>query len=240
MQLHAAHGYLIHQFLLPSINHRADEFGAHKKTGLGVKFLELVVAAVRRQCGPDFPLLIKISGSDDYRQKFTPGQFAHLIKFIDSLSLSAIEISYGTMDYALNIFRGKSIPFNHIFKYSPPYRTNSPVKKFILKKFVFPWLRKKLKPFTPGYNLAFAQIAKRLTSLPVISVGGFLHARDIHPAVQEKKTDFVALSRALLCEADFADRLFQDKNAGSRCISCNRCAIMCDSEYATKCYAKST
>lgn len=62
VQLHAAHGYLIHQFLSPLTNTRTDEYGGDFEGR--TRFLKEVVAAVREVWPADKVLGIRISGSD--------------------------------------------------------------------------------------------------------------------------------------------------------------------------------
>lgn len=236
VQLHAAHGYLIHQFILPSINNRKDIYGVDKKLKIGIKFLERIIDAVRYKCGNDFPIIIKISGSDDYLKKFSKNQFINLIKFLDGKKTSAIEISYGTMDYALNIMRG-DLPANLILKINPRFKTgDNKIKNFLNKNILIPLIKFKIKKFSPMYNLNYANIAKRYTGIPIITVGGIRNASQIKNIIEKDDIAFVGLCRPFICENDFVKKIKIDPDYISKCESCNHCTIMCDSGKPTRCY----
>jgi 2,4-dienoyl-CoA reductase-like NADH-dependent reductase (Old Yellow Enzyme family) len=234
VQLHAAHGYLIHQFILPSINKRKDKYGIDKSSKIGIKFLQEVIENIRKKCGSNFPVLIKISGSDDLYPKFSLQQFAGLISYIDKLPVDAIEISYGTMDYPLNIIRG-DIPFNLILKFNPIYKTDKKVLKFLRKTFLFPVLNYKTMTYSPHYNLEYAKLARANTGKPLICVGGFRNAKEIELALS-RQIDFVSLCRPFICEPDFLKKIEKDPDHESRCTNCNYCAIMCDTDRETQCF----
>jgi len=219
VQLHAAHGYLIHQFLLPSINNRTDEFKD------GILFLQNIVAGIREKCGA-FPIWLKVSGGVDI-ENYTKKQFADLIKKIDKLRVSAIEVSYGTMDNALNIFRG-DIPIKAVLKHNPIYNKKSTLWKI----FILPLLKIKIKKFTPMYNLEYAKIAKENTDIPIFAVGGFRNGSEILNC----ELDGVSLCRPFICEPDFMLKLEHNNNYISKCINCNLCAIMTDTEYSLNCF----
>lgn len=237
IQLHAAHGYLIHQFISPHINTRRDEFGILPELGIGTYFFELVIDSVRNSCGEKFPLLVKISCGEDLGRKFTDHHFINLVRFLERKNIAAAEVSYGTMDYALNIFRG-DIPLELVLKYNPVYKTKSPIKRFIFKSFALPAIRRKIKAFTPMYNLEYASLTKKHSNLKVISVGGFRTYEEINYALQNNHTDFVSMCRPFIREPDFVKKIFYDFTYSSTCTNCNRCAIMCDSTYSTRCFAE--
>lgn len=240
VQVHAAHGYLIHQFLLPSINQRNDEFRINNATKIGTKFLELVLKEIRNKCGQNFALLIKVSGGDDYFARFTTEQLASLIRFLDNQKVDGIEISYGTMDNALNIFRG-DIPLKVILKHNPIFKSSKGIEtipRSLYNLLIYALMRVKLKPFTPIYNLGYAKIAKALTDIPIISVGGFRKGAEMEHCLEKGFVDFISLSRPLICEPDFVNKLQQDENYTSRCVNCNICAVMCDSDQKTRCYRR--
>ena len=62
VQLHGAHGYLINQFLSPHINKRTDEYGGSIENRC--RFLMEVYRKVREAVGNDYPVMIKLTGSD--------------------------------------------------------------------------------------------------------------------------------------------------------------------------------
>ncbi|EEH63655.1 oxidoreductase, FAD/FMN-binding protein [Gleimia coleocanis DSM 15436] len=62
IELHAAHGYLLHSFLSPLTNKRTDEYGGSFENRS--RFLVEVVSAVRDAIGPDFPLFVRLSLTD--------------------------------------------------------------------------------------------------------------------------------------------------------------------------------
>ena len=62
VEIHAAHGYLIHQFLSPNSNKRIDQYGGTLENR--TRFLREVMETVRKSVGPDFPVQVRISAAD--------------------------------------------------------------------------------------------------------------------------------------------------------------------------------
>ena len=212
IQLHAAHGYLIHQFLIKTINNRTDEFGKP------MRFLELVIKKIREKCG-DFPIWIKASGGVDIGGYDFPG----LIKFLDYMRADLIEISYGTMDFPLNIFRGK-ILFKSVLKHNPLITNKTWIK--ILRMFF------KRKKFTPIYNLKYAALAKSITDIPISIIGGFRTTDEIKNCLINY--DYVSMCRPFIKKPD----LLKKDNFKSSCTNCNLCAVMVDSKNnKLRCYS---
>lgn len=236
IQIHCAHGYLIHQFITPAINKRKDKYGVNRESKIGTLFLNNIIDKIKDKCGHDFPLLVKISGSDDFVNKFSEGQFVELIKFLNSKEIEAIEVSYGTMDYALNIFRGKTIPVETILKHNPIYRVENEFLKKLWKIFIMPILKRKVIPFSKMYNLEYCETAKRYTNIPIICVGGFRNREEMEYAVGERQIDFISMARPFVCEPDFVKKIKENSNYESKCVECNVCAVMVDSEYETRCW----
>lgn len=220
VQIHCAHGYLIHQFMLSSVNDRRDRYGSP------YCFLREVVSAVRRQCGADYPIWVKISSTVDI-QKNSKADFIELIRVLDELQVDAIEVSRGTMDIALNIFYG-SVPLKTVLRHNPVYAPRS----VLYQLFALPFVRMKIKGFRTAYNLEYAKLAEQYTDIPVICVGGFRSGGEIRAAGMAR----ISLCRPFICEPDFLLKLEQDPEYRSKCTNCNICAVMVDTEKKLRCY----
>jgi 2,4-dienoyl-CoA reductase-like NADH-dependent reductase (Old Yellow Enzyme family) len=94
LQLHAAHGYLINQFLSPLTNRRNDDYGGSPKKRR--RFLLETYEGIRGVVGPDYPVLIKLTGSDFMTGGLTREEAAEAAVQLDQLGIDAIEVSGGT------------------------------------------------------------------------------------------------------------------------------------------------
>ena len=96
VQVHAAHGYLINQFLSPHHNRRDDDWGgtAEKRR----RFVLAVYAEIRRHVGPGFPVGIKLNSADFQRGGFTENDSLATIRALSDAGIDLIEISGGTYE----------------------------------------------------------------------------------------------------------------------------------------------
>ncbi len=94
IQLHAAHGYLINQFLSPLTNQRQDAYGGD--LAARSRFLLEIVSAVQQVVGKGFPLLVKLNGSDNLTGGLDIDDSLAVAKLLDTAGIAAIEISSGT------------------------------------------------------------------------------------------------------------------------------------------------
>lgn len=94
IQLHGAHGYLINQFLSPLTNRRTDEFGGSIEKRCC--FLQETYRAVRQAIGDDFPLMIKLNGSDFVDGGLSVEDAVYTADFLSDWGIDAIEVSGGT------------------------------------------------------------------------------------------------------------------------------------------------
>jgi 2,4-dienoyl-CoA reductase-like NADH-dependent reductase (Old Yellow Enzyme family) len=94
VQLHGAHGYLINQFLSPLTNLRKDEYGGSIENRC--RFLLESYRSIRAAVGPDFPVMIKLNGSDNLAGGLTIEDAVFAAKALDKEGIDCIEVSGGT------------------------------------------------------------------------------------------------------------------------------------------------
>jgi 2,4-dienoyl-CoA reductase-like NADH-dependent reductase (Old Yellow Enzyme family) len=94
VQLHAAHGYLINQFLSPLTNRRNDAYGGTPEKRR--KFLLDVYQAVRDAVGPDYPVLAKCNAEDNIAGGLRFDEALEAMQALSGAGIDAIEVSAGT------------------------------------------------------------------------------------------------------------------------------------------------
>ena len=93
VQIHAAHGYLLSQFLNPQYNTRQDQYGGSIENR--ARFLLEVYDAVRAQVGPNYPVILKINYHDLEEPSITGEECRWVCQELDRRGIDAIELSAG-------------------------------------------------------------------------------------------------------------------------------------------------
>jgi len=93
IEVHAAHGYLIHQFLSPLSNHRTDEYGGTFENR--IRFATEVIDAIRTVWPPAKPLLIRISVTDWTAGGWTPEDSIKLASVLKEKGVDVVDCSSG-------------------------------------------------------------------------------------------------------------------------------------------------
>jgi 2,4-dienoyl-CoA reductase-like NADH-dependent reductase (Old Yellow Enzyme family) len=93
VQIHAAHGYLLSEFLSPCFNHRTDAYGGPVRNR--TRLLLEVVDAVRREVGSAFPVLVKLNSQDFLEGGYTVEDMLEVASLLEKAGIDAIEMSGG-------------------------------------------------------------------------------------------------------------------------------------------------
>lgn len=111
VEVHAAHGYLIHQFLSPLSNVRTDEYGGSFENR--IRFLLEVVEAVNSVLDENHPLFVRIS-ADEYAEKgWNIDDSVKLSKILKENSVDLVDVSSGgnIQGAKITLFDGYQVPF---------------------------------------------------------------------------------------------------------------------------------
>jgi 2,4-dienoyl-CoA reductase-like NADH-dependent reductase (Old Yellow Enzyme family) len=93
IEVHAAHGYLLHSFLSPLSNHRQDEHGGSFENR--IRLLVEVVDAVRSELRAQMPLFVRISATDWAEGGWDEQQSVELAKVLKGHGVDLIDVSSG-------------------------------------------------------------------------------------------------------------------------------------------------
>lgn len=235
IQIHAAHGYLINQFLTPYTNRRTDEYGG--PVANRVKFLRAILRAIRARVGADFPVIMKLNGSDylPLRAGLHTPELVEIARIMEVDGIDAVEVSVGHYESGFpvargNFFRCMRNMVRGSVRFLPPLRRAAMTLSWPLLAAVFNLL---WRPYE-GYNLRYARHFKKALSIPVLCVGGFLTRTEMEAAIEQGLCDAVSIGRGFIANP-LLYRHLRDGTPGPRCVDCNAC-IGCIGTQPVDCY----
>lgn len=200
VQLHAAHGYLLSEFLSPHTNKRTDAYGG--TTENRVKIIEKIYKKAKKMVGKDYPIIIKMNGDDFIEGGIDINESKKIATFFSQLGMAAIEIS-GCM-WEVTLRSKKELGWMPAIL--PESRVDITSKD------------------QEAYNLPSAKEIKKLINIPLILVGGLKSLDVIEKILQEENADFIAMCRPLIREPDLPNRWLRGiGDLTCECISCNSC-----------------
>lgn len=228
IQLHAAHGYLINEFLSPFYNDYQNDWGGTDEDRF--RFIEAIIARVRYRLPENIPVLVKLN-TNDYTPKrgITPALAATYARWMVDLGVAAIEISCGTY-YGFQTIRG-DIPKAELVRALPAWMR--PVA----------WLKMSWQAprsrFEEAYNLGAARLIKpAMNGRPLILVGGVRRLSQMENIVESGTADMIAMSRPFIREPWLVNRFYQKKSTQAACVSCNMCFAAMFNNIPVRCYRK--
>jgi 2,4-dienoyl-CoA reductase-like NADH-dependent reductase (Old Yellow Enzyme family) len=230
IQLHAAHGYLINQFISPFFNHRKDEWGGSDANRF--RFIKELISEVRNTLPKGMPLLVKLN-THDYtpREGITPSLALIYANWLSDLEINGLEISCGSAIYSfMNMCRG-DVPVKELVNSLPFWK--KPFGKLMMKSMVGKY------DLQEGYNLEAAKMLKPvLGKIPLFVVGGLRKVTQMKKVLEKQYADCISMSRPFVREPFLVKNIKEGKLEVAACVSCNKCLAAVPNNIPVKCYNK--
>ncbi|MGC1783347.1 MAG: NADH:flavin oxidoreductase/NADH oxidase family protein [Acidobacteriaceae bacterium] len=183
VQIHAAHGYLLSEFLSPLSNSRTDGWGGSLENR--ARLLMEIVAAVRKAVGADYPVAVKLNSSDFQKSGFSDDESMRVVQWLSGASLDLLEISGGNYEQPQMIGRGES-------QLAEASVTGAVYESTRLRE---------------AYFLGYAKRIRPTSDLPLMITGGFRSAAGMKAALDSDVLDIIGLARPLCADLDVCAKL---------------------------------
>ncbi|MBX9662404.1 NADH:flavin oxidoreductase/NADH oxidase family protein [Novosphingobium sp.] len=170
VQIHAAHGYLLSQFLSPRANLRRDQWGGTLENR--ARMLMAVVARVRAGVGPEFPIGVKLNSADFQKGGFAFEDSMLVARWLQDAGVDLLEISGGSYEQpAMMDIPGMEAPD------APPKQASTIARE--------------------AYFVDFAKTMRASLTMPLMVTGGFRTRRAMNTALEQGGADVIGLGRPL-------------------------------------------
>ena len=180
VQIHAAHGYLISEFLNPLVNQRDDEWGGSLENR--ARLLLRVVVEVRAQLGSGFPISVKLNSSDFQKGGFGPKDSLQVTEWLNEAGVDLLEISGGSYEQpAMMDMDGLEAPYEEEKRESTKARE--------------------------AYFLTYAEEMRKVAKMPLMVTGGFRSGASMEEAIASGACDVCGIARPLCVDPAVPQKL---------------------------------
>lgn len=170
VQVHAAHGYLLSQFLSPRSNRRTDRWGGSLDNR--ARLLMEVVGAVRAAVGPTIPVAVKLNSADFQRGGFAFDESLQVARWLEAAGVDCIEISGGTYE------QPKLLGIAGM----EPEEAQQVAQSTLARE---------------AYFVDFAKAMREQLSIPLMATGGFRTRAAMEQAIEAGAADLIGIARPL-------------------------------------------
>ena len=170
VQIHAAHGYLLSQFLSPRSNLRTDEWGGPLNNR--ARLLLEIVRACKAEAGPGFAVAVKLNSADFQKGGFSSEESMAVIEMLNDEGLDFVEISGGTYEQP-RMFDTEGLKDGE----EPPIKASTRARE--------------------AYFLDYAREVQSLARMPLMVTGGFRSAGAMNDALAAGEAELIGLARPL-------------------------------------------
>ena len=185
VQIHAAHGYLLSQFLSPRANLRTDQWGGSLENR--ARMLMAVVERVRAGVGPSFPIGVKLNSADFQKGGFAFEDSVIVAGWLEAAGVDLLEISGGSYEQpAMMDIAGMEAPD------APAQKASTAARE--------------------AYFVDFAKTMRASLTMPLMVTGGFRTRRAMNTALEQGGADVIGLGRPLCVDTAGPAKLLAGAN----------------------------
>ena len=106
VEIHAAHGYLVNQFLSPHTNKRTDKYGGDLMGRM--RFITEIIKGIQAYCGPKFPISVRMNGDDFIEDGIKLEEAVQMAVILEKLGVQCLNVSCGTYESGYTIIEPSS------------------------------------------------------------------------------------------------------------------------------------
>ena len=225
VQIHAAHGYLLSQFLTPHTNRRNDEYGGSLDNRM--RLLREVFQGIRARVGDDFPILLKMNGADmlPLRKGATTAELVRVAKVMADEGMDAVEVSRGHYESWPGMVLGhyKGFISGQVKEGSGTKMSGRRRVTVLALAPIIERAAERLAPGGEGFNLPQAEQFTAHLDIPVICVGGFHTTKGMESAIETGRCDAVSAARAFIADPYLFKNVQTPTSGRPVCGYCNGC-----------------